>query len=1462
MSSIKNDEVATTNGTNLIHTKLGNITKIAVDPLTIVIKECLLISSSMRKSLKYSQSGVAAILGGGGASDLFQDDETHLHKYGLSGSGNGFSNDTGDSRNSNDPILSGFIQLRLMLNTEKSLDDIDSLTLLQPFLLLIKSSSTSGAITSLALDSIFKFLNYGIISSKSKNLEFTLTHTINLLTHCRFEASNPASDDAVLLKVLNLLERIVNSEFGPMLSDEAIYEVVQTSLSLACNKRRTEVLRKAAELSMYSVSAQIFKKLDQLQPEQTHHLVEDTQDFTKDQLIGTIGAIDENDLALPKKSIEVSTNTVVPFGLQAIKQFLGILISMISQENQLKHTESTKVFALSLINSSVEMYSNRFHFFPSLLNLYADQVFKHTVQIIQTSNSLSVLQAALQLFTTLTLTLGGYLQPQIELALISIFDIVLPPAKDTKKENAKPKSGKSTPVENIRPASVKELLIEEISILWTRTPSFFTSLFINYDCNFHRHDITIRFLEFLAEISLPESATYISDQIPPICLEGVLSFINNLTDLVKVAEAPYDDQAPKHELILTKLQKKEFIAATAVFNEKPKDGLKVLAEKGFLKDPNDLKELAKFFFEKSSRLNKKVLGEYLGKSTNIDLLIEFMNNFDFEGLRVDEALRILLKTFRLPGESQQIERVVENFAARYVECQHYKKKVGAETETEANGEAAVSEASVNSTKEGETVEEGEKEEALEPVEPDADAVFVLSYSIIMLNTDSHNPNIKAHMTIEDYNKNLRGVYGGKDFPSWYLEKIYKSIQDKEIVMPEEHHGSSQWFDDSWNNLISANSSIVNETYSVDDFDNKTLLQFNKLIYQATFEKISSTIFKIFAIASDDQVITRIMTTIDRLSQISSYFNLVSYNDEIAEKLTEFTNLTKKYGPQREDGSPTIKMTNIKVQNSSTISVTETSYQFGNDFKAQLSAVILFRIAKRDLLTLNKSWNHIIQVLLNLYNCGLMEPDIYPEFQQFFKLSKLAKVKPNLTITRSSATKGLFSTFASYLKGDEEPTDEEVEATLSAIDCIKSCSINKFFEILKKSISSNTSFLDALISSIPDIEKAKEYDHFEYNLLFTIEVAINLVLSISIKQEQLAYNKKLIAIINHTIERYTADQHYILMRLITYVLILAPVSTPEDLDPILPNLFVKVLKFDNVLFEKKSQQLIYPLCNLLNKYDKVILDENYWKVLRIIGSMSEFSADLYQFIEKFIKDENNLKKFKGKSFMSLLGLLDEISAVGAIGGQWEQEYDLLVTTGHKVDKENPYQDIVQLSIKSINSTSSLLNNDLSKEGKLALIQALAHQCLNPCFQIRSHALNSLEETIYKIEIDEGSISVADTFELGLFPLINEDIPKYDILSIISKVFVHFLKDGQNDDQIYLKILDFFNQYIEDPKIEDELQKLISVKKEFERENSPDKQKEAESKEIGQKIEQIEEEIQKVDIAAPETNAEAENVLSVE
>lgn len=64
----------------------------------------------------------------------------------------------------------------------------------------------------------------------------------------------------------------------------------------------------------------------------------------------------------------------------------------------------------------------------------------------------------------------------------------------------------------------------------------------------------------------------------------------------------------------------------------------------------------------------------------------------------------------------------------------------------------------------------------------ADAAYVLGFSIIMLTTDLHSPQVKNKMTKEEYIKINRGNTDSNDVPQDYLSQIYDEIAGHEIKM--------------------------------------------------------------------------------------------------------------------------------------------------------------------------------------------------------------------------------------------------------------------------------------------------------------------------------------------------------------------------------------------------------------------------------------------------------------------------------------------------------------------------------------------------------------------------------------------------------------------------------------------------------------------------------------------------------
>jgi Sec7-like guanine-nucleotide exchange factor len=185
------------------------------------------------------------------------------------------------------------------------------------------------------------------------------------------------------------------------------------------------------------------------------------------------------------------------------------------------------------------------------------------------------------------------------------------------------------------------------------------------------------------------------------------------------------------------------------FNQKPKAGIAYAEKCGHI-DSSNPADVARFLLKNKDRFEKTQIGEYLGREPDYDngmplkVLHEYVQQMDFDGLQFDNAIRHYLSGFRLPGEAQKIDRILEKFAERF---------------SEQNPSAF----------------------------PSADVAFILSFSIIMLNTDLHNPSIKEErkMTKEGFIRNNRGISDGQDLPREMLIDIFDRIKESPISLKED-----------------------------------------------------------------------------------------------------------------------------------------------------------------------------------------------------------------------------------------------------------------------------------------------------------------------------------------------------------------------------------------------------------------------------------------------------------------------------------------------------------------------------------------------------------------------------------------------------------------------------------------------------------------------------------------------------
>lgn len=122
--------------------------------------------------------------------------------------------------------------------------------------------------------------------------------------------------------------------------------------------------------------------------------------------------------------------------------------------------------------------------------------------------------------------------------------------------------------------------------------------------------------------------------------------------------------------------------------------------------------------------------------------------FVFQGFSIDVALRAFLGRFALPGEAQKIDRILQAFAKAYF--------------------------------------------AANPRDPTCaseDAVYTLAFSLVLLNTDAHNPHLarRFKMGKDDFVRNLRRVAvadggGHSQLPRAYLAQCYDSFAGSPITL--------------------------------------------------------------------------------------------------------------------------------------------------------------------------------------------------------------------------------------------------------------------------------------------------------------------------------------------------------------------------------------------------------------------------------------------------------------------------------------------------------------------------------------------------------------------------------------------------------------------------------------------------------------------------------------------------------
>lgn len=299
-------------------------------------------------------------------------------------------------------------------------------------------------------------------------------------------------------------------------------------------------------------------------------------------------------------------------------------------------------------------------------------------------------------------------------------------------------------------------------------------IFVNYDCDLEATNLFERMVNALSRIAQgtlntdPSSITLA--QNTSIKVSSLQCLVNVLKSLVTWAN---DRQVSKEHTVYSTLPEKEsssaatvptdelrikddipsqfekakahkstLEAAIAEFNRKATKGVDYLLS-NMLVEKTPL--AVAHFLRTTPGLDKAMIGDFLGQHEEFPLAVmhAYVDAMNFAGMKFDRAIREFLKGFRLPGEAQKIDRIMEKFAERYCRDNPGLFK-------------------------------------------NADTAYVLAYAVIMLNTDAHNPMVWPKMSKADFVRMNLTSDAEECAPKELLEEIYDSVLKEEIKMKDDN----------------------------------------------------------------------------------------------------------------------------------------------------------------------------------------------------------------------------------------------------------------------------------------------------------------------------------------------------------------------------------------------------------------------------------------------------------------------------------------------------------------------------------------------------------------------------------------------------------------------------------------------------------------------------------------------------
>jgi len=939
------------------------------------------------------------------------------------------SNDASNSRKDyptrklENPLIRKLKNLYDQLANTNDLTLIDTAEVFDPFLSCI-TGATNAIVTESALHATHKFLMYGHITAGSFNAAAAMSNIAHSVAQCQFDAKSAGEAEVVYMKSLQLLVECLRCPAGALLTDDAVCAMVTQTYTIRSRGRITKLLRTYADNALLQMVLVIFARLSP-----------DTKTGGEKAIEWTSSPPDKKFL---QKGSDTPSSRYIPYGVHTMERVLQFLVKLMDQSRKNSSTEVMELGCM-LVRTAFETAGSKIGNFPPLVRVIQDDLCKRVLQNSQIKN-LNLLSLNLRIVYDLFNTVKEHLKVQLEVFFTSI--------------HMRIGEGEGSSFEE------KELVLESL-VEFCNDDNLIVGLYRNYDCEVSSTNLYEDLCKFLNRCALPpqetkEDSSGAFDRLRVLSLEGILSMVQSLArrfgsedGISELGRQDKKTMSSRENKTIEENRKRKMKLTMAAkrFNQHGHKAFSYIKSLGgVLAADNDPVEIVRFL-RSTPGLDKKKIGELLGSSKplNQKVMEYYIESFSFpfpkteayrpvekskEGTkqesngdgssenvagapenneedssdllihkdtngiwitgRVDRGLRILMQEFRLAGEAQQINRIIEAFS---------------------NSFYSLSPGPLRNT----------------------DACYLLTYAVMMLHTDAHNPRVSKKMSKPSFSASLAGCNDKHDFPKEYLSQIYDEITTKEFKVLSGMVGDLKEIDESWNKL-------VQRSKQTGPFQVHLAAAHGREMFSILWDHVESMIMHYFdnpdlyADLNSTVTMSQRSRRQSRRQERRLLLNKISFGLYGVAKLCSVYSLNHILDRLLSSlATRLIKQLDIALLGGGS-SIAKRA-RFGRSRQAQKLSHLLFdMLAKYGGKHAMKTWNHAITVILQYHELSLLPEALLQKFdyslneEPLASLRKLKAPSPKREVSTGSST-GMFSLITSsitmmFASADYEEDEKE------------------------------------------------------------------------------------------------------------------------------------------------------------------------------------------------------------------------------------------------------------------------------------------------------------------------------------------------------------------------------------------------------------------------------------------------------